>query len=114
MTEDELYNEICSELEFGETIMIGGDRMRVLFDLVRETMPSFYPMAEVGVWRGGSSRLLARADHNRGLYAFDTFEGAPFVDPKRDVMELKNDNYPLWADTSLERVEEFLGQPGPR
>jgi O-methyltransferase len=37
-------------------------------------------IAEVGVYRGGSARLMCEAQGNRALYLFDTFEGLPSTD----------------------------------
>jgi O-methyltransferase len=37
-------------------------------------------IAEVGVYRGGSARLMCEVRGNRALYLFDTFEGLPRTD----------------------------------
>jgi hypothetical protein len=37
-------------------------------------------VAEVGVYRGGSARLMCEVRGNRTLYLFDTFEGLPSTD----------------------------------
>jgi hypothetical protein len=48
-----------------------------LFSLVRATAKLGGCMAEVGVYQGGSARLIRQADASRPLHLFDTFEGAP-------------------------------------
>jgi hypothetical protein len=48
-----------------------------LFSLVRATAKLGGCMAEVGVYRGGSARVLREADASRNLHLFDTFEGLP-------------------------------------
>jgi hypothetical protein len=48
-----------------------------LFSLVRATAKLGGCMAEVGVYRGGSARLIREADTSRTLHLFDTFEGLP-------------------------------------
>ena len=48
-----------------------------LFSLVRATAKLGGCMAEVGVYRGGSARLIHEADASRSLHLFDTFEGLP-------------------------------------
>jgi hypothetical protein len=48
-----------------------------LFSLVRATAKLGGCMAEVGVYRGGSARLIREADASRSLHLFDTFEGLP-------------------------------------
>jgi hypothetical protein len=48
-----------------------------LFSLVRATAKLGGCMAEVGVYQGGSARLIREADTSRFLHLFDTFEGLP-------------------------------------
>jgi len=48
-----------------------------LIALVRATVKLGGCMAEVGVYRGGTARLIREADASRPLHLFDTFEGLP-------------------------------------
>ena len=48
-----------------------------LFSLVCGTAKLGGSMAEVGVYQGGSARLIREADTSRPLHLFDTFEGIP-------------------------------------
>jgi hypothetical protein len=48
-----------------------------LLSLVRATAKLGGSMAEVGVYRGGTARLIRDADLSRPLHLFDTFEGMP-------------------------------------
>jgi len=48
-----------------------------LFSLVRATAKLGGCMAEVGVYRGGSARVIREADASRPLHLFDTFAGLP-------------------------------------
>jgi hypothetical protein len=49
-----------------------------LFSLVRATAKLSGCMAEVGVYQGGSARLISKADTSKPLHLFDTFdEGMP-------------------------------------
>ena len=48
-----------------------------LISLVRATAKLGGCMAEVGVYRGGTARLIREADISRSLHLFDTFEGLP-------------------------------------
>jgi hypothetical protein len=59
-------------------------------------------VAEVGVWRGGSAKLLARAMPGRMVHLFDTFEGMPETS-EFDILQPGD-----FSDTSLESVNEFL------
>jgi O-methyltransferase len=62
-------------------------------------------VAEIGVFRGGTARLLARAVAARGktVHLFDTFAGMPATDPERDLHRAGD-----FADTSLPAVREYL------
>lgn len=51
-----------------------------LLSCVRATANTPGDIAEVGVYRGGSARLMCAARGNRTLYLFDTFEGLPNTD----------------------------------
>jgi len=48
-----------------------------LFSLVKATSKLGGAMAEIGVYRGASARLIRDADQTRELHLFDTFEGLP-------------------------------------
>jgi O-methyltransferase len=62
-------------------------------------------VAEVGVYRGGTARLIGELLRGSGkqIHLFDTFAGMPDVDQKRDLHR-KGD----FADTSLESVRASL------
>ena len=61
-------------------------------------------MAEAGVYRGGSARILCEVKGDSRLYLFDTFEGMPQVNARTDGNFLSGD----FSDTSLKDVSEFL------
>jgi len=63
-------------------------------------------LAELGVWRGQSARVLRGMAPGRMLYLFDTFTGFPKDQvPEGDSRRDRN----LFADTSLEEVKAFVG-----
>jgi len=79
-----------------------------LFSLVRATAKLGGCMAEVGVYQGGTARLIREADTSRPLHLFDTFEGLP--DPGA------TDTAPPWGRFRkgqfaypLENVRKYLG-----
>ena len=79
-----------------------------LFSLVRATAKLGRCMAEVGVYQGGSARLIREADTSRSLHLFDTFEGLPLLaatdTPVRSGRFRKGQcSYPL------ENVGNYLG-----
>lgn len=99
-------------------------RMHALYKAVKYITENSIPgdFVECGVWRGGSSMLMAKAliqfgDTNRNLYLYDTFEGMP--PPSEDdkdfkgktAKELMNDKSALkdkknsvWCEAGLEEV----------
>ncbi len=110
--------DIRAEVPFGEialAVQAEGragmqlDRMYTLWQGVTGAPEG--PMAEVGAYKGGSSRLmgesLRRAGRAPQFYVCDTFEGHARVDPVLDTVH--NDNR-KFRDTSAESVREYLRQ----
>lgn len=65
-------------------------------------------IVEVGVWRGGTAALLAKANNNAGpVYLCDTFEGVAKAGEKDN--QYKGGEH---ADTSIEIVEQLLKHQG--
>ena len=56
---------------------LGKERSRTLFDFARRAKGVEGDIAELGVWRGGSALILARALPDRKVHLFDTFKGYP-------------------------------------
>lgn len=78
-----------------------------LFSLVRATSKLGGLMAEVGVYRGASARLILEADPTRDLHLFDTFEGLP--DPAETDTELHLGPFEKnQFSCSLEDVRSYL------
>jgi O-methyltransferase len=65
--------------------------------------------AEVGVYRGGSARILCEVKGSAPLHLFDTFAGMPAVNPATDGDFHQGD----FGDGSLADVQAYLaGYPG--
>ena len=77
----------------------------MLFQLARHASKLEGAFAEVGVYRGGTAKLLAGITDRAGreLHLFDTFAGMPETDQARDLHTAGD-----FADTSLEGVQRFL------
>ena len=61
-------------------------------------------VAEVGVYRGGSAKILCELKGDKPIYLFDTFKGLPETQ-KKDLVKKG------WLDdTSLEIVKEYLSE----
>jgi hypothetical protein len=62
-----------------------------------------YSIAELGVYKGGSSKLICEFKSDLPLHLFDTFEGMPDVNSDVDIFR-KGD----LSDTSEDRVKRYL------
>lgn len=80
-------------------------RAQTLYQLARHASRIGGAMAEIGVYRGGTAKLLSAIadDAGRELHLFDTFAGMPETDLARDLHAAGD-----FADTSLESVKQFL------
>ncbi len=81
------------------------DRLFPLWQFARQARVLPGAMAQVGVFRGGSARLIAQVKEGNGqkLYLFDTFEGMPEVNEGIDLHK-KGD----FKNTSLESVKKIF------
>ncbi len=75
-----------------------------LWTLAKATARLGGAIAEVGVYRGGSARLLCETGCGTPLHLFDTFEGMPQTNAATDGNFATGD----FADTSLEDVRRYL------
>jgi O-methyltransferase len=71
-----LIRKVVSETD---TLLLRDEAYQVL-SCTRTTRKIPGDIAEVGVYRGGSARLMCQVRGNRALYLFDTFEGLPSTD----------------------------------
>jgi O-methyltransferase len=71
-----LIRRVISETD---TLLLRDEAYQVL-SCARATGKVPGDIAEVGVYRGGSARLMCQVRGNRALHLFDTFEGLPSTD----------------------------------
>jgi O-methyltransferase len=87
--------------------IVGRESCYVLYILLKQAMQVEGDAWECGVYKGGTAALLAEVvraySAEKKLYLFDTFEGMPATDPKRDLHH-KGD----FADTSVEAVSAVI------
>src|SRR5207237_1965692 len=76
-----------------------------LYQLVLKTQKVPGAIAELGVYRGGSAKLIASLKGEKALHLFDTFEGLPKVNLSFDQHEAGQ-----FDDTSLKAVQQYLGK----
>ncbi len=87
--------------------LINEGRLLMLWQFANSATSVNGHVAEMGVYKGGSAKLLAKAferNAEKTVFLFDTFCGMPETDPLKDVNR-KGD----FSDTSFESVQEFLG-----
>ena len=84
-------------------------RLYMLYQLALQTADLPGDAAEVGVYQGGTAKLLGPnfARSGKTLHLFDTFAGMPPTDPSRDWHKAGD-----FADTSLQEVQKFLTDAG--
>ncbi|MFA6019701.1 MAG: TylF/MycF/NovP-related O-methyltransferase [Rhodospirillales bacterium] len=87
----------------------GDDMTRLYFlaenlkRLVEDGVPG--DLAELGVYKGNSARIIHRIAPERRLFLFDTFNGFPDRD-----LEPGDHRTDVFHDTSLEAVQDFVGR----
>lgn len=83
--------------------LVTQDRCFMVYQFAKHALNLPGDMAEVGVYRGGTARLIAKVCPKKKLYLFDTFAGMPQVNQSIDFVKTGD-----FADTSLEGVKAFL------
>lgn len=86
-------------------------RLQVLYRAALQGAKVPGDAAEVGVYRGGTARLLSEALEGSGktLHLFDTFGGMPETDAGKDKHRAGD-----FADTSLDAVSRFVDSRSAR
>lgn len=81
------------------------EKIKALILLARSIINLPGDTAEVGVWRGGSSRLISEQLPDKLHFAIDTYEGIPNSDPTMDE-HLDGE----FSDTNFNDVRKFIDQ----
>lgn len=97
---DKDFIRISSELK--DNCYLDSEERYTIYSSIKAVSRILGDIAEVGVYRGGSAKLICEIKGNKNLYLFDTFAGLPDTD-KNDLVKKG------WlAETSLEKVKEYL------
>jgi predicted O-methyltransferase YrrM len=93
-----------------QSTLVSPDRLYVLESLVRQAIGGPGALAECGVYRGGTARLIAELARTRGraVHLFDTFAGMPSSAGADPSGHRAGD----FGDTSLDAVRRFVGAAG--
>ena len=85
------------------------DRYMTLWQMLRSVLHLPGSVAEFGVYKGGTARLMAKtmemAGIEKGLYLLDTFAGMPEPTPGLDASWKKGD----LGDVTLADVQDYHG-----
>ncbi len=85
--------------------LVSNDRLEKIILYANERKNLLGDISEVGVYKGGTAKLISKifSDTNKKIYLFDTFEGMPPSDPKKDFHNEGDFN-----DTNIKLVKEYL------
>jgi hypothetical protein len=98
---DSKFLEILNKI--GDNRGADNEENYTLYSSVLATKNLLGDIAEVGVYKGGTARLLCEVKEEKDLYLFDTFEGLP-QSSDNDIFMQKG-----WLhDTNLESVKRYL------
>jgi O-methyltransferase len=109
------YPEIWSNIddfkllfrEIESHTVVSQDRCFMLYQMARYAESKEGEIAEVGVYKGGTGKLIAKTCPGKSVHLFDTFSGMPQETRSIDLHR-KGD----FADTSLDSVKMFLSDCG--
>lgn len=88
--------------------LVSVDRCQALFKLANEANKIEGDIAEIGVYKGGTAKLLALTCKDKLVHLFDTFQGMPGKDDPSIDIHKEGD----FSDTSLSAVEDALSDCG--
>jgi hypothetical protein len=97
-----LVREIRNETE----MLITNNEAYQIFTVVKGTAKVRGDIAEVGVYKGGSAKLICEAKGSRTLHLFDTFEGFPSPCETDDQLQ----TYAGRFCASFEDAKDYLGR----
>ncbi|MBN1822901.1 MAG: class I SAM-dependent methyltransferase [Endomicrobiales bacterium] len=91
--------------EIQKKTLVSVDRLFLLYYLAKRAKSIPGSVAEVGVYKGGTARLISGVYEgtDKKIYLFDTFEGMPDTDKELDWHRKG-----VFGDTSVESVRKFL------
>lgn len=89
--------------------LVSSDRCYVLWTLLRQALHLPGDIWECGVYKGGTAAMMAAvlrdsARPDKKLFLFDTFQGMPETDAKKDLHRQGD-----FRDTSIEAVRAYVG-----
>lgn len=106
---DLYFNDLYESIK--DRTLVDKTRCFMLYQFFKQSLILEGEVAEVGVYKGGTAKLLARLSQDENAYKtihlFDTFSGMPETSEEKDIHK-KGD----FSDTSLDSVLEYLSSYG--
>ena len=95
------FNALYEQIR--EHTVVSKNRCFMLYQLLKYAGHLVGDMAEVGVYKGGTAKLIAKTVPHKNVYLFDVFSGMPQTCKEIDMHKEKDFN-----DVSLGSVKSFL------
>lgn len=108
---DKIVKGIRENLE----VLLSDAEAQQLYRLVHKAEKIEGDLAEVGVYCGGTARIIREASKEKDLYLFDTFDGLPKLGKEDESPELHKGLYKCDLDrvkTSLQNYKNIHYYPG--
>ena len=81
-----------------------------VYSIAKSQSNLYGDMAEVGVYQGGSAKLICEVKKEKTLHLFDTFEGLPQVTKEDTHFGIEYWNTGEFKNTSIENVQKYLAK----
>lgn len=104
-----VFGELASQTISDGRSCLGYDRLYTIFQSIQRIKASSANTAEVGAYRGGTSKFIAQLEKLKldtafQHYVFDTFEGHD----AKDIKDIDTHKAQQFNDTSFDSVKELL------
>ena len=99
------FEKIYSERDKNHGLSVTKEEIYTLYSSLLSTKHLDGSIAEFGVYRGGTAKIICEAKGDKHLYLFDTFQGMPdnLISKEKDVWKEGTHR-----NTSLDLVKEYL------
>lgn len=95
------FNALYEQIR--EYTLVSKNRLFMIYQLLKFSADLEGDVAEVGVYKGGTAKLIAKTALLKSCHLFDTFSGMPAICTEVDIHR-END----FGDVSLKSVKSFL------
>lgn len=96
--------KLITQVKKETKMLLGYHEAYQIYSTVKKTAKIKGDIAEVGVYLGGSAKIISEAKANKTLHLFDTFEGLPELTEKDNPQQFHKGKY----NSSYEQVKNYL------